>query len=93
MNVRHLEVGTNVVKHLINDFVEMKKEVFKEKVKVACKQRAFQYLLKQKESLSKGSNLHYDKFEIQQYLDSDKIDTASAKFYFKMRVRNLGKNL
>ena len=53
----------------------------------ACKRTAFNYLLKLKDGHSKGSEIIYGSFKLQNYLNSEIINSRQAKLLFKLRSR------
>ena len=71
-----------------DEISSMKKETFKEQVKQACKQTAFQYLLKEKIKVqSKMGNLKYNELKMKEYLATHEITTKHKKLLFSLRTR------
>ena len=69
------------------DIQNMSKDKFKEMVKTACKKVAFEFLLKLKDGHSKGEDIVYGNFKLQNYLNSELFNTKQAKLLFKLRSR------
>ena len=87
-----LKVKQDLIDFEINynfeDIKHMKKEQFKKVVKKACKNKAFEYLLKEKEKVSgKMGILNYSSLEMQPYLVTREITSCKKKVLFKLRVR------
>ena len=77
------------IKFTFEEIRNMKPDMFKKKVNLACREYSFKKLLKEKGKHSKGSQVKYVEFEIQSYLKSDKITTKQAKLLFKIRSNML----
>ena len=71
----------------LDQIQNMSKYLFKKFVKQSCKMKAFEYLLKEKEKLSKLDNLKYNSLNMQTYLKSNQISTKHKKFLFRLRTR------
>ena len=67
----------------------MKKEVFKKKVKHAASEAAFKWLNGKKAELKKMKDIQYKKLEIQDYLLSPSLSTHQTKFLLQLRSRML----
>ena len=66
----------------------IKKATFKEQVKQACKQSAFNYLLKEKMKVeSKMGKLKYDELKMKEYLSTNLISTKHKKLLYSLRTR------
>ena len=57
----------------LDQIANMSKTLFKKFVKESCKKKAMEFLLKEKESLSKLENLNYTSLSMQKYLQSNNI--------------------
>ena len=66
---------------------KMSKYLFKKFVKTACKKKAFEDLLKEKEKLSKMENNNYCTFQMQKYFTSSNISLRQKKLIFKLRSK------
>ena len=65
------------------------KQNFKRIVKDACKNAAFNFLIKQKSKLSKGSNIVYTQLQTQNYLMSgNNLSIHTMRQIYDLRVRN-----
>ena len=67
----------------------MSEKTFKKYVKIAMTKAAFEYLISDKETKSKLSNLEYQTLGTQKYLLSDIISTRKKKLIFRTRTRML----
>ena len=68
---------------------DLSKEKFKNIVKKAVSNKAFEYLTTEKTKLSKIQHIEYDKFDIQEYLLPNQTSIRMAKFIFHARSRML----
>ena len=66
---------------------KMSKDLFKKFVKQSCREKAFQFLIKEKEKLSKLENNSYKKLEMQNYLKSKEITIRQKKLLFRLKTR------
>ena len=68
----------------------MTKETFKNRVKEACRKKAFKFLMEEKEKVcSKMGKLRYSELAMQNYLSSQELSTQKKKLLFLLRVRML----
>ena len=68
----------------------MTKETFKNLVKEACRKKAFNFLMEEKEKVSsKMGKLMYSELAMQNYLSSQELSTPKKKLLFLLRVRML----
>ena len=73
----------------LDQIANISKTLFKRFVKDSYKKKAMEFLLKEKESLSKLENLNYTSLSMQKYLKSNKVSTQHKKFIFRLRTRML----
>ena len=67
----------------------LKKRKWLKIVKEACKEKAFDNILDEKDELSKGSEIQYGEFKMRNYFKSKLINVKQAKLIFKIRTRML----
>ena len=73
-----------------NEISLLSKRKFKTLVKNACKEACFQKLLREKQKLSKGKEIHYAKFETQQYLKAGfGLSTLMMRKIYHTRCREI----
>ena len=65
----------------------MKNEQFRSLIKLKCAKAGLEYLLKQKLTKSKMTNLSYKELTTKQYLLSSKISLRKKQMLFKLRTR------
>ena len=65
----------------------MKKEQFRSLVKLKSQKAGLYYLMKEKQSKSKMTNLNYNELKIKQYLISSKLNLRKKQMLFKLRTR------
>ena len=76
------------INYNFDDIKNMKKEQFKKEIKEACRNKAFKYLLKEKEKVSgKMGKLTYSSLKMQPYLVTREMTSWKKKLLFKLRVR------
>ena len=71
----------------MEQIAKMSENLFKKFVKESCKRKAFEYLLSEKENLSKLENNCYSNLKIQNYLSSPNLTIRQKKIMFKLRTR------
>ena len=88
-----LEVQKNLSEYKISTtFEEIKKmseEKFKKQVKKAVRSKAFEDLIKVKNSHSKVKHIEYKEFKMANYLEPNTLSNIEAKFVFHARCRML----
>lgn len=83
------DLATFKIKDTFEQISKQSKDQFRRKIKSACEKTALKDLLESQTKHSKGSNLKYDKLEMQGYLKNEHINPELAKFLFKIRSRGL----
>ena len=74
--------------HLTFDDIQcMTKRQFRKTVNEAAFHEGFEYLTKQKESLSKISHIQYNKLEIQGYLHSPEFTNKQSEYLCQARTK------
>ena len=72
---------------ILEQIGSMSKYLFKKLIKKSCREKALQFLLKEKESLSKLENNSYNCLEMQSYLKNKRITIRQKKLLFRLKTR------
>ena len=74
----------------LDEIEKLSKYKFKKIVRNACLKTTFNYLLSEKEKLSKGKQIKYNSFKIQNYMKPGTgLSTQDIKLIYSIRTRNL----
>ena len=73
----------------LHDIKNLSVDSFRNKVKIASKVAAFEWLMNEKKENSKVMDMAYKKYQMQEYLVSSLLETREKKFLFQLRLRML----
>ena len=78
------------ISQLFSNITSVSKSYYKKQLKFACENAAFTYLINQKDKLSKGKEINYNNFQMQNYFKSENnLNLKLMRQIFLLRVRNL----
>ena len=78
------ENGLNISMEEIRN---LSQDSFRKKVKKSIYEAAFKWLNEERATKSKILNIQYSKFELQEYLQGNALETREKKFLFQLRTR------
>ena len=77
------------IKLTFDQIKQYPKEKFKMMIKDKVNKVSYIWLIKEKEKLKSVQNIHYLRFEMQQYLVTDKLNTQQKRLLFHLRTKKL----